>query len=97
MNKITLQDIITKKLNTLASAPDDLIADAYCEAVKATKTDSTESYVKAYIAAETAIKANEACGIKVPNIELEALRMKKACGMATDQEIVNYYMEHLDK
>ena len=97
MEKITLQDIITKKINTLASAPDDLIADAYYAVIDALKTDKQEDYVKAYIIAETAVKANEACGVKVPNLELEAVRMKRECGMATDQEIADYYMEHLDK
>lgn len=97
MNKITLQDIVTKKLNNLAVTPEDLIADAYYSAIEAETTRDKKDYVIAYISAQTAVEANKACGVKVPNLELEAVRMKRECGMATDQEIADYYMEHLDK
>lgn len=97
MQPITLQDIVTKKLNTCVTSPDELIADAYYDAIDAETSTKQEDYVKAYISGRVAVEANKACGIKVPNLELEVLRIKKSCGMATDQDIADFYMEHLDK
>ena len=98
MNKITLQDIINKKLNTCGLPPDDMIAEAYCAITNADMSPlSRDKTVTAYITARTAIEANKACGISVPNIEIDMLRMKKECCLDSDQEIADYYMEHLDK
>ena len=97
MDKITLQDIINKKLNTCGLPPDDMIAEAYYAITNADMSPlSMDKIVSAYITARAAIEANKVCGISVPNIEVDMLRMKKECGLGSDQEIADYYMEHLD-
>jgi len=92
MQQITLQDIITKKLNMLSDEPDSLICDAYYQAQEA---DNREARVRAYIATEVAIRASKAIGTQVPNLEEEAIRIKRELSM-TEQEMADYYLEHLD-
>lgn len=98
MNKITLQEIINKKLNTCTLSPDELITDAYLATTKCANGEfDTKDMVSAYLAAEVAVQANKACGISVPNIELAAAGIKKTLGFDTDQDIADFYMEQLDK
>ena len=98
MQPITLQDIINKKLNTCGISPDELITDAYAAEAETEKDlFDTKKLVEAYIAGKVAIEANKACGITVPNLELSILSLKKALHFDSDQEIADYYMEHLDK
>ena len=93
MNKITLQDIITKKMNTLVYAPDDLICDAHYQMQEAQDTDSR---IKAYITAQVAMQVNKKLGAQIPHLEYEAAQIKKELDM-NDGQIASYYIERLDK
>lgn len=98
MDKITLQDIIKKKLNICTVSPDELITDAYLAETETEKDlFDTKKLVSAYIAIQVALEANKACGITIPNLELSGLSLKRALGFESDQEIADFYMEHLDK
>lgn len=95
MNKITLQDIINKKLNMFMSSPDELLGNAYLEIATANLLDK-ESCVKAYIAAQVAIQASKACGIMAPSVETNAAKLKTEANLGDDQNIADFYMENLD-
>lgn len=97
MDKITLQDIITKKLNTCSVSPDELITDAYLAQAETEKDlFDISKLVEAYIAGKVAIEANKACGISIPNLEMSVLSLRKNLHL-DDQEIADFYMELLDK
>lgn len=96
MNKITLNEIITKKLNTTNDTPDELVNDAYAAMIMDSGKGILEDMIVAYIKARTAIQANENCGYTVAELEIDTSCLKKDLKM-TDQEIADYYMEHLDK
>lgn len=95
MNKITLQDIIDKKLNACTPSPDELLGDAYLEIATANFLDK-ESCVKAYIAAQVAIQASKACGITAPSVEISAKKLKAEADLGDDQNIADFYMANLD-
>lgn len=95
MNKITLQDIINKKLNMFMPSLDELLGNAYLELATANLLDK-ESCVKAYIAAQVAIQASKACGITAPSVETNAEKLKAEANLGDDQNIADFYMENLD-
>lgn len=95
MNKITLDDIIMKKLNNTNDTPDELVNDAYAAMLTA-EHGSFEDKAIAYIKAKTAIRANENCGFTVAELEIDTACLKKDMSVG-DQEIADFYMEHLDK
>lgn len=95
MNKITLQDIIDKKLNVCTPSPDELLGEAYLEIATANLLDK-ESCVKAYIAAQVAIQASKACGITAPSVETNAKKLKAEADLGDDQNIADFYMANLD-
>ena len=95
MNKITLQDIINKKLNMFMPSLDELLGNAYLEIATVNLLDK-ESCVKAYIAAQVAIQASKACDITTPNLETNAKKLKAEANLGDDQNIADFYMENLD-
>lgn len=93
MNKITVQDIVTKRLNTTLTSPDDLICDAYYKMAEAEHSMKLTDKVEAYISALVALEANNQCGIKVPNLERLATDCLDRIDMTTE-DIADFYLKN---
>lgn len=93
MQEITLNDIVTKFLNTTIASPDDLIVDAYYLIHEA---EDEVDCAYAYIQAQTAIKANKECDTEVPTLERCAEDLLQKFKMS-EEDVVKIFLENEEK